>query len=125
MKYYLIAGEASGDLYGANLMKSLKRMDSQANFRYWGGDNMARQGGSLVKHYKHHAFMGFFQVIKNISVIYDNLLACKKDLYEYHPDLLILIDYSGFNLRIAKYAKKIALTVIYYVSPSHLGMAEE
>ncbi len=117
MKYYLIAGESSGDLHGAQLMKALKKNDKQATFRYWGGDQMVKQGGELVKHYCHHAFMGFLQVVKNLRAIRQNFLLCQKDLIAQTPDVVILIDYSGFNLRIAKYAKKIGLKVIYYVSP--------
>lgn len=117
MKYYIIAGEASGDLHGSNLMKALKAKDNDAEFRFWGGDLMQSIGGTLVKHYKDLAFMGFLEVAKNISTILKNIKFCKKDILGYQPDILILIDYPGFNLRIAEFAKKNSLKVIYYISP--------
>ncbi|MGS0748114.1 lipid-A-disaccharide synthase [Halpernia sp. GG3] len=117
MKYYLIAGEASGDLHGSNLMKALKTKDENAEFRFWGGDLMQNVSGTLVRHYKDLAFMGFLEVAKNISTILKNIKFCKQDILQYEPDILILIDYPGFNLRIAEFAKKENLKVIYYISP--------
>jgi len=105
MKYYLIVGEASGDLHGANLMKSIRKEDPEAEFRFWGGDLMQKVGGTLVVHYKQRAFMGFFEVILNLFKILGFIKNCKKDIAEYHPDVLVLIDNSGFNLPIAKWAK--------------------
>ncbi|MDP4207043.1 MAG: lipid-A-disaccharide synthase [Bacteroidota bacterium] len=117
MKYYIIAGEASGDLHASNLMKALKVEDSDANFRYFGGDLMQAQGGVLVKHYKDAAFMGFLMVLKNIGTIRKNFQLCEQDLLEYQPDVLILVDYPGFNLRMAEFAKKHNIKVYYYISP--------
>ncbi|WP_407404533.1 lipid-A-disaccharide synthase [Chryseobacterium sp.] len=117
MKYYIIAGEASGDLHGSNLMKSLKKQDSQAEFRFWGGDLMAAQGGTLVKHYRDLAFMGFLEVAKNLCTILNNMKVCKNDIKTNNPDVLILVDYPGFNLRIAKFAKELGIKVVYYISP--------
>ena len=106
MKYYIIAGEASGDLHGANLIKALKDKDKNADVRCWGGDLMQQAGGSLVKHYKELAFMGFLEVILNLNAIFKNIKFCKQDIEIFQPDAIIFIDYSGFNLRIAKWAKK-------------------
>ena len=117
MKYYIIAGEASGDLHGSNLMKALKQKDPGAEFRFWGGDLMASQGGTLVKHYKDLAFMGFLEVAKNLRTILNNIKFCKEDIKKNKPDVLILVDYPGFNLRIAKFAKELGIKVIYYISP--------
>ncbi|MEO7767030.1 MAG: lipid-A-disaccharide synthase [Ferruginibacter sp.] len=117
MKYYIIAGEASGDLHGSNLIKELKALDNAADFRCWGGDKMEAAGAKLVKHYRQLAFMGFVEVIKNLRIIFRNLAFCKEDLTQYQPDVLILIDYPGFNLRIADWAKKQPHKVIYYISP--------
>jgi len=117
MKYYLIAGEASGDLHGANLMQALKERDTQAQFRFFGGDLMRTEGGTLVKHYADMAFMGFVEVVANLSTILKNLSFCKKDVLAYQPDVLILIDFPGFNLKIAEFAKKNGLLVCYYISP--------
>ncbi|CAD7809217.1 Lipid-A-disaccharide synthase [Chryseobacterium aquaeductus] len=117
MKYYIIAGEASGDLHGSNLMKSLKQKDAQAEFRFWGGDLMEKQGGTLVKHYRDLAFMGFLEVALNLKTILNNIKFCKTDIKNNRPDVLILVDYPGFNLRIAKFAKKLGIKVIYYISP--------
>ena len=117
MKYYIIAGEASGDLHGSNLIKELKKLDRSAVIRCWGGDKMQQAGGELVKHYRDLAFMGFWEVIKNIFTILRNLKFCKKDIEQFQPDTLILIDYPGFNLRIAKWAKQKGLRIIYYISP--------
>ncbi len=117
MKYYLIAGEASGDLHGSKLMQGLKISDPEAGFRYFGGDLMAAEGGTMVRHYRQTAVMGLFMVILNLRKISGNLRFCKQDIAEYQPDALILIDYSGFNLRIAKYARPEGFRVIYYISP--------
>ncbi len=117
MRYYLIAGEASGDLHGSKLMKGLKRSDPDAEFRYFGGDLMAADGGTLVKHYRETAVMGFFKVVSNLGKISRNLKLCRQDILGYAPDALILIDYSGFNLRIARWAKPAGIRVIYYISP--------
>lgn len=117
MKYYLIAGEASGDLHGSNLMSGLKNKDKQADFRFFGGDLMQSIGGSLVRHYKEMAFMGLFDVLANIRTIGQNMSFCKRDLLQYKADVLILIDYPGFNLRIAKFAFKHRIPVFYYISP--------
>jgi lipid-A-disaccharide synthase len=117
MKYYLIAGEASGDLHGSNLMHQLKDLDVDADFRFWGGDKMHSVGGTMTEHYKKTAFMGFSEVIKNLGKILGFLSKCKKDIQSYQPDVLILIDYPGFNLRIAKWAKKAGIKVVYYITP--------
>lgn len=117
MKYYLIAGEASGDLHGANLIKALKQVDKNAHFRAWGGDLIAEAGATVVKHYRDLAFMGFIEVLFNLRTILRNISFCKKDIEAYEPDALILIDYPGFNLRIAKWAKKRGIKVLYYISP--------
>lgn len=117
MKYYIIAGEASGDLHGSNLIKELKKPDASAMIRCWGGDKMQQAGGELVKHYRDLAFMGFWEVLKNIFTILRNLKFCKKDIEQFQPDALILIDYPGFNLRIAKWAKQKGYRIIYYISP--------
>lgn len=117
MKYYIIAGEASGDLHASNLMKALKKQDAQADFRFWGGDLMQAVDGALVKHYKDLAFMGFLEVLLNLRTITKNLDFCKKDLLKYKPDALILVDYPGFNMRIAKFAKENNIKVHYYISP--------
>ena len=98
MKYYLIAGEASGDLYGSQLINEIKNLDHVAQFRYWGGDLMKGQGGDLVKHYKDHNFMGFLEVIINLKSILKNIKFCKKDILDNKPDALILIDFPGFNM---------------------------
>lgn len=117
MKYYIIAGEASGDLHASNLMKQLLEQDPEAEFRFWGGDLMAAVGGDLIKHYRDLAFMGFLEVAKNIRTILRNIRFCKEDIEAYAPDALILVDYPGFNLRIAKWAKKVGIRVFYYISP--------
>jgi len=117
MKYYIIAGEASGDLHGSNLMKALKQKDPNAEFRFWGGDLMAKQGGTLVKHYRDLAFMGFLEVAMNLRTILNNIKFCKEDIRSNKPDVLILVDYPGFNLRIAKFAKELGIKVVYYISP--------
>lgn len=117
MKYYLIAGEASGDLHGANLMKALKEKDLNAEFRFLGGDLMLSHGGELVKHYADMAFMGFVEVVANLNTILKNLKSTKEDIAKYQPDALILIDFPGFNLKVAEYAKSKGIKVIYYISP--------
>ena len=117
MKYYIISGEASGDLHGSNLMKALLREDKKADIRFWGGDLMNAVGGTLVKHYKERAFMGFVEVIFNLRKIFGLISFCKKDIEEFKPDVIIYIDNSGFNLRIAKRAKKIGFKNYYYISP--------
>ena len=117
MKYYIIAGEASGDLHGSNLIKALQQKDSTAQVRCWGGDLMQATGATLVKHYRQLAFMGFVEVLLNIRTIFKNLAFCKKDIAAYRPDVLILIDYPGFNLRIAEWAKAQNLKLVYYISP--------
>ena len=117
MKYYIIAGEASGDLHGSNLMKALQKKDVNADFRFWGGDLMQAVGGSLVKHYKERSFMGFAEVLKNLSKIFKDISLCKSDISDYNPDVIIFIDNSGFNLRIAKWAKEKGFKTNYYISP--------
>jgi lipid-A-disaccharide synthase len=135
MKFYIIAGEASGDLHGSNLIKELKKLDADANIRCWGGDKMQEAGGTLVKHYRELAFMGFTEVLMNLRTIFRNLKFCKEDILQFKPDALILIDYPGFNLRIAKWARKmrnekleirnekviqpapLTAKIIYYISP--------
>lgn len=117
MKYYLIAGEASGDLHGSNLMKELKELDPEASFRFWGGDLMAAQGGEPVKHIRELAFMGFKEVLLNLRTILKNIRHCKEDIANWQPDVLVLIDYPGFNLRIAKWAKEQNIRTFYYISP--------
>ncbi|MBI3233329.1 MAG: lipid-A-disaccharide synthase [Bacteroidetes bacterium] len=117
MKYYIIAGEASGDLHGSNLIKELKNLDSNLEVRCWGGDLMQQQGATLVKHYKELAFMGFKEVLVNIKTIFKNISFCKEDIAQYKPDVVIFIDYPGFNLRIAEYVKSLGIKTIYYISP--------
>ncbi|MDR2223409.1 MAG: lipid-A-disaccharide synthase [Flavobacteriaceae bacterium] len=117
MKYYIIAGEASGDLHGSNLMKALLIKDPNAEIRFWGGDLMEKAGGTLVKHYRDLAFMGFVEVVQNLRTILRNISFCKKDIVGFNPDVLIFIDYPGFNLRIAEWAKKRGIQTHYYISP--------
>ena len=119
MRYYLIAGEPSGDLHGSNLMKELKKSDPQAEFRFWGGDKMAEVGGAenLVRHYRQTSFFGFVQVIKNLRTIFRQEADCRHDIEEYKPDAVILIDYPGFNMRIAEFAHRRGLRVFYYIAP--------
>ena len=117
MKYYIIAGEASGDLHGSNLMKAILAKDPTAEIRFWGGDLMQNVGGTLVKHYRDLAFMGFAEVIMNLRTILGNISVCKKDILQFQPDTLIYIDYPGFNMRIAKWAKKLGILNQYYISP--------
>ncbi|HDZ15253.1 hypothetical protein LCGC14_0628590, partial [marine sediment metagenome] len=117
MKYYLISGEASGDLHGSNLIKALKAEDRDANIRCWGGDMMEQAGGTLAKHYNEMAFMGFFEVLLNLRTISKNIQYCKEDIQEFRPDVVLFIDFSGFNLRIAKWAKEKGFKTSYYISP--------
>ncbi|MEK6480695.1 lipid-A-disaccharide synthase [Catalinimonas sp. 4WD22] len=122
MKYYIIAGERSGDLHGANLIKALKKEaettgDTQINVRCWGGDEMQKAGGELVVHYREMAFMGFWEVFTNLSTIRKFIKQCEKDILEFQPDVLILIDYAGFNMRMARFAKKHNILTYYYISP--------
>ncbi len=117
MKYYIIAGEASGDLHGSNLIKAIKQRDPVADFRCWGGDLMEAAGGELVKHYRDLAFMGFLEVAMHLRQILNNIKICEIDLLVYGPDVLVLIDYPGFNLRIAEYAHDHGIKVVYYISP--------
>jgi lipid-A-disaccharide synthase len=117
MKYYLIAGERSGDLHAANLIKALKREDSQATFRAWGGDAMQKAGAELVRHYRELAFMGFWEVFKNLRTLSRFINECQADILANRPEVLILVDYAGFNLRIAKFARANGIKVFYYISP--------
>ena len=117
MKYYIISGEASGDLHGSNLVKHLKIQDPQAQIRAWGGELMQAQGAELVKHYRELAFMGFIEVIKNLRTIFKNMDFCEKDVLKYKPDVVIMIDYPGFNLRMAERLKKHGIKIFYYISP--------
>jgi lipid-A-disaccharide synthase len=117
MKYYIIAGEASGDLHGSNLMKALYEEDTAADIRFWGGDLMQKAGGTLVSHYKDRAFMGFFEVLRNLNKVLVFIKFCKKDIEQFQPDVIIFIDNSGFNLRIAKWAKQAGFKTNYYISP--------
>lgn len=119
MKYYLIAGEASGDLHASFLMRQLKKLDPQAHFRFFGGDSMAAEGGTLVRHYRDLAYMGFVQVVRHLPQILQGMKTCKNDIAQYQPDAVILIDYPGFNLDIAKWVKTQmpSVKVFYYISP--------
>ncbi len=117
MKYYIIAGEASGDLHASNLMKALFKRDPEADIRFWGGDLMQAVGGTLVKHYKERQFMGFAEVILNLRKVLGLIKYCKADIKNYNPDVVIFIDNSGFNLRIAKWAKPLGFKTQYYISP--------
>lgn len=117
MKYYILAGEASGDLHGSNLMKALYKEDANAEIRFWGGDLMQNVGGTLVKHYRELAFMGFIEVVFNLKTILNNINFCKKDIENFNPDAIIFIDYPGFNMRIAKWAKEKGIQTHYYISP--------
>ncbi|TBX70596.1 lipid-A-disaccharide synthase [Flavobacterium silvisoli] len=117
MKYYIIAGEASGDLHGSNLMKALYQEDASADIRFWGGDLMQKVGGTLVKHYRDLAFMGFAEVVMNLKTILNNIKICKRDIEKFKPDVIIFIDYPGFNMRIAQWAKKRGIKTHYYIAP--------
>ncbi|XZF13383.1 lipid-A-disaccharide synthase [Chitinophagaceae bacterium MMS25-I14] len=117
MRYYIIAGEASGDLHGGNLIKAIHQQDAAADIRCWGGDRMEAAGATLVKHYRDLAFMGFVEVLMHLRTIFRNIDFCKQDILAYKPDVLVLIDYPGFNMRIAEWAKKQGIKVVYYISP--------
>ena len=117
MKYYIIAGEASGDLHGSNLIKEIQKLDDNTDIRFWGGDKMKATGAKLVKHYKDLAFMGFAEVLKNLPAIFKNIKFCKIDISTFQPDVIIFIDYPGFNLRIAKWANQNHYKTIFYISP--------
>ncbi len=117
MKYYIIAGEASGDLHGSNLVASLRQKDPGAKIRAWGGDKMRKNGANIVKNYHDLAFMGFVEVLMNLNTVLKNIRFCKQDITEFKPDAIVLIDYPGFNLKIAKWAKKKGYKVFYYISP--------
>lgn len=117
MKFYIIAGEASGDLHGSNLIKALKKEDPSTEIRCWGGDLMQQAGGELAKHYRDMAFMGFLEVLVNIPTIFKNISYCKEDIQKFKPDVVVFIDFSGFNLRIAKWAKENGFKTNYYISP--------
>ena len=119
MKYYIIAGEASGDLHGSNLMKGILKADPKAEFRFWGGDRMAEVGGveNLVKHYKQTSFFGVTEVLKNLRTIFGQLKECKDDLVAYGPDVLICVDYPGFNFKVARFAHQQGIRTFYYISP--------
>ena len=118
MKYYLIVGEASGDLHASNLMRALKELDTEARFRFFGGDLMSEVGGTRVKHYKELAYMGFIPVLLHLRTIFKNMDLCKKDIVDWNPDVVILVDYPGFNLKIAEYIKKHTdIPIYYYISP--------
>ena len=117
MKYYIIAGEASGDLHGSNLVASLRAQDREAKIRAWGGEKMRKNGANVVKNYHDLAFMGFVEVLINLRTILKNFSFCKKDITDFNPDAIVLIDYPGFNLKIAKWAHKKGYKVFYYISP--------
>ena len=117
MKYYIIAGEASGDLHGSKLIKAIRKNDPDAQIRAWGGDKMQDAGALIVKHYRDLAFMGFAEVVSNLSTIMSNMKFCKRDILSFHPDVIIFIDYPGFNLPIAKFSKSKGYKTIYYISP--------
>ena len=117
MRYYFIAGEASGDLHGSNLIKAMRELQPSAEMRCWGGDKMQAAGATVVKHYRDLAFMGFAEVVMNLPTILGNISFCKKDILVFKPEVIVLIDYPGFNLRIAKWAKKQGFKVVYYISP--------
>lgn len=117
MKYFLIAGEASGDLHGSNLMEAIRKQDPGAEFACWGGDLMQAKGGDLLKHYRETSFMGFWEVITHLRSISAHLSICKKQIKAFNPDVVILIDYPGFNLRIARFCKETGIRVVYYIAP--------
>ena len=117
MKYYIIAGEASGDLHGSKLISAIKKNDQHANIQAWGGDLMQAEGATIVKHFRDLAFMGFTEVILHIHAIFNNLKFCKKDILDFQPDVVVFIDYPGFNLPMAKFAKQAGFKTVYYISP--------
>ena len=116
-KYYFISGEASGDLHASKVISNLKKLDINSSFRGFGGDKMENAGLCLVKHYKDLAFMGFYEVLKNINTIRKNFTLVKDDILEYRPDVIVLVDYPGFNMEMAKFAKKHSIKVVYYITP--------
>ena len=116
-RYYFIVGEASGDLHAANLIKELSALDNDATFQGFGGERMQKEGLELTKHYQEMAFMGFWEVLMNLSAIRKNFKQAKKELLEYNPDVLVLVDYPGFNMRMATFAKKHNIKVVYYITP--------
>ena len=121
MRYYIIAGEASGDLHGSNLVREIKKLDTMASIRCWGGDLMEQAGAQVVKHYRDLAFMGFLEVVTNLGTIIRNLRQCKADILRFQPDVIVLVDYRGFNLRIAEWSrKKIQSSLLYF--PTSMGM---
>ena len=123
MKYYLIVGEASGDLHASHLMRALSQTDDNAEFRFFGGDLMSAVGGTRVKHYRELAYMGFIPVLLHLRTIFRNMAMCKRDIVEWQPDVVILVDYPGFNLDIAKYVHaKTDIPVYYYISPKIWGL---
>lgn len=117
MKYYIIAGEASGDLHASRLIRALREKDADAMFRAWGGDLMEAEGAVIVKHYRELAFMGFIEVVANLPTILGNMSFCKKDLVKFNPDIVVFVDYPGFNIPIAKFAKQKGYKTAYYISP--------
>ena len=117
MRYYIIAGEASGDLHGSNLVKEIKKLDPNSKFRCWGGNLLKEQSNNLVKHYKNYSYMGFYEVFMNLGKILNNISICKKDILEYKPDAIIYVDFPGFNMRIAKWAKSKNFVNHFYISP--------
>lgn len=117
MRYYIVAGEASGDLHGSNLVREIKKLDTMASIRCWGGDLMEQAGAQVVKHYRDLAFMGFLEVVTNLGTIIRNLRQCKADILRFQPDVIVLVDYPGFNLRIAEWSRKKRFKVVYYISP--------
>ena len=117
MRFYIITGETSGDMHAANLVREMKKINTSISFRAWGGDRLISEGVSIVKHIKDTSFMGFWNVLKNVHIIKSNLSFCKNDILNFNPNALILVDYPGFNLKIAKYAKKLNIKVFYYISP--------
>jgi lipid-A-disaccharide synthase len=125
VKYYIIAGEASGDLHGANLVEAIKAQDAEAQFRGFGGDKMKAEGVTLFRHYKETAYMGFVEVLKHLRKILKNIDQCKKDIVDYQPDAVILVDYPGFNLRIAPFAKQNGFKVILLYLPAIMGMEKQ
>ena len=118
MKYYIIAGEASGDMYGAMLMRALQQRDPQAEFRFWGGDAMATVGGTPVRHIRDLAIMGFVEVVMHLPAVLGNISLCKRDIADFKPDVLVGIDYPGFNLKIEAWAHKHGFKTVHYISPN-------
>ena len=125
MRYYIIAGEASGDLHGANLMRALLRQDADAHFRFWGGDAMQDVAGPPVRHIRDLAIMGFVEVVSHLGTVLGNIRFCKEDILQYRPDVLITIDYPGFNFKIAKFAHESGIKVFYYIAPKTWASREK